>query len=198
MVQWLRLCASVAVGVWSLVRELRSHMPRNTARKKMIPLTSVVLWARVNQPLGKLLPYFRGKKDDCGWNECTVEEVRLSEIILWTGDIVDRSADYFKEGNEGKQDVGLSNTFIGKGKIEEGTGLSLGSGKINLEFVSEPEKFEIAFGYPSGISDLRLDIQAWGSGRGQGHRYRYLGSYQHIDEIESQGNWWDLSGREYR
>ena len=72
-----------------------------------------------------------------------VEEVGLSEITLWTGDIVDRSADNFKEGNEGKQDFGLSNTFIGKGKIEEGTGLSWGSWRINLEF-SELEKFEIA------------------------------------------------------
>ena len=57
-------------------------MPHNTARNKKTPLTSVVLWARANQPLGKLLPYFREKKDDCGLNECTVEEVRLSEIIL--------------------------------------------------------------------------------------------------------------------
>ena len=48
-----------------------------------------------------------------------VEEVALSEITLWTGDIVDRSVDNFKEGNEGKQDFGLSNTFIGKGKKEQ-------------------------------------------------------------------------------
>lgn len=75
-----------------------------------------------------------------------VEEVGLSEITLWTGDIVDRSADNFKEGNEGKQDFGLSPyfSFIGKGKIEERTGLSWGSGRINLEFFSELEKFEIA------------------------------------------------------